>query len=553
MSTTRKAPDNMPLSQERYMSSPEYAELRGLSGNAVAQKAAYLEHPRKKSLLFWLQAMSLRPGGLPKLAREFLQHFEDRIGTPTMLSNKVRGEQRYPAKLARQIDAEMFEEIQSIEDCDWDGSDKAERVKVIVERTHAQWLAECRPHCETVVAFLFELAINPKVQIRLPGEAQHDMNRERQALKDRHEIDESEFRSGDVPFFRDVVGALIEFQDWHAAKAREEFIHTNISREVFKTLDNALRRAATSRESDEQRIALLQGAAGVGKTEAVKAWCEQHMGEARMIRLVGVSHKTGFFRAIAKVLGLASSYGRTATEMQARVEAVLQSSRLMLIIDEAQYGFSSGDRIYSQPEIINWTYSALANYGVPVVLVATEQFGRKLRQAEEQVVWAGGPAFKRRLRPHVKLPAKPLAAEMFAIARKRMPGASEPAIKELVGYAGSTDYCLTNLVNAIRDAKEFAADAGRACITYDDARRAVRECREPSDAASKECFTQPQARRKSLNQSTHAATMHTPCSVPERGASSAASEEDLRDTEPLEKPRFAPAISGRPGRVLVTT
>ena len=35
--STRRANPNAPLSQERYMSSPEFAELRAISGTAVAK------------------------------------------------------------------------------------------------------------------------------------------------------------------------------------------------------------------------------------------------------------------------------------------------------------------------------------------------------------------------------------------------------------------------------------------------------------------------------------------------------------------------------------
>src|SRR5438309_11122533 len=84
MSNTRQSRDGAPLSQERWMSSPEFAELRGIQGGAVAAKAATLLNPRKRSLLFFLQSMSLRPGGLPQFAKDFLAMVPERLGSPTM-------------------------------------------------------------------------------------------------------------------------------------------------------------------------------------------------------------------------------------------------------------------------------------------------------------------------------------------------------------------------------------------------------------------------------------------------------------------------------------
>ena len=46
------------------MSNRRFVELRGVSGVAVAAKAELYSDPRKRSLIFFLQALSLKPGGL---------------------------------------------------------------------------------------------------------------------------------------------------------------------------------------------------------------------------------------------------------------------------------------------------------------------------------------------------------------------------------------------------------------------------------------------------------------------------------------------------------
>jgi hypothetical protein len=75
MSSTRYAPFGAPISYERYMSSPEFAELRGIPGTAIATKADLYDDPRQRSLLFFLHALSLKPGGLRRLARELSVEF----------------------------------------------------------------------------------------------------------------------------------------------------------------------------------------------------------------------------------------------------------------------------------------------------------------------------------------------------------------------------------------------------------------------------------------------------------------------------------------------
>ena len=69
MSSTRHAPQGSAISFERYMSSPEFVELRGIPGTAVAAKARLYSDPRKRGLLFFLQSLSLKEGGLHQVAR----------------------------------------------------------------------------------------------------------------------------------------------------------------------------------------------------------------------------------------------------------------------------------------------------------------------------------------------------------------------------------------------------------------------------------------------------------------------------------------------------
>ena len=57
------------------MSSPDYAKLRGIPGTAVAAKARLYDDPRKRSLLFFLQSLSLKESGLRGAARRLLTKF----------------------------------------------------------------------------------------------------------------------------------------------------------------------------------------------------------------------------------------------------------------------------------------------------------------------------------------------------------------------------------------------------------------------------------------------------------------------------------------------
>lgn len=75
MSSTRYAPAGAPIAYEKYMSSPQYAQLRGIPGTVVAAKAQLYLSARKRSLLFFLQSLSLKNGGLRLATRDLLQMF----------------------------------------------------------------------------------------------------------------------------------------------------------------------------------------------------------------------------------------------------------------------------------------------------------------------------------------------------------------------------------------------------------------------------------------------------------------------------------------------
>src|SRR5205823_10432635 len=135
-----------------------------------------------------------------------------------------------------------------------------------------------------------------------------------------------------------LFGALVEYQQREKERVLANFAVTEVAQKMFDALDKAV---------DSTTITFIEGREGIGKTEGLKVWAAMHLGEARLVSLKGVTQKTGLFRAISKALGLASTYNRTSTEMQLRVEEVLERSKLMLIMDEAQYLLPQSERVYS--------------------------------------------------------------------------------------------------------------------------------------------------------------------------------------------------------------
>ena len=105
--STRRGHPNAPLSQERFMCSSEFAELRGISGRAVAKRCALLASPAKRQLLWFIQGLSVLQGGSNALAGELLKMFPDHVGTPTMHKLGMRKNQRFTGREAEEINIDL--------------------------------------------------------------------------------------------------------------------------------------------------------------------------------------------------------------------------------------------------------------------------------------------------------------------------------------------------------------------------------------------------------------------------------------------------------------
>lgn len=477
--STRNAPEHAALSHERYMSSPEYEELRGISGTAVAARAAILPQPELRRLVWYLQARSLEAGGLKQVARDLLTRYAARIGTPLMHQYGRKPGQVYSVHQSEKIGQELLSgtvhdphfrnDVITFEVCaDWlNGSSR--KLGSVPAARFVEMLAA---NHDSLTAFLTNLCVNPRLTLAQPDARYTDR------LRDEFQDESLRPHVAELVWFQDIIGTLLDYQRTEEAAARADFVVTAIGAKVFETLDFALK---------ARRMVLVEGLEGRGKSEAAKAWCRLHKGEARFVNLKGITNKTMVFRTIAKALGIASSYARTATEMQARIEDVLQRSGLMLLIDEAHFTFQQSPRIYSRPEIVDWIDTALCNHDVPVALVTTPQFIKCVKQAEMQVGW-NWRQFRRRVRRWVTLPQWNTDADLEAVARKLMPGISRAGSKLAVGYAktslvGSPSRDVSGLGDLATEALLIAEQAGRSTVIFEDLDQAINGYLIPSDTA----------------------------------------------------------------------
>ncbi len=468
-----------PLSQNRYMSSPEFAELHGISGIAVSARAAVLLHAAKRNLIWFIQGLSLAEGGLKRVAGELVEMFPDRLGTPAMHKAAIKPEKIYPGDLVAAVETELDLRDVFLSD----EPTKPEKGTKLIQRCrdaallqwenygHNRYLSHHRD-VQSLEEFLIDLCINPRIHFTAPGEDVDVSDIETDsAIEQNPELSKGDFNQAKLSYFRDIIGALFEYQARRDAKIRGNFQLTTIGKTIWETLDYALA---------SRGMVVLDGLEGRGKTEAVKAWCELHLGLARFVSLKGITNKTTAFREIAKALGIASTYTRTVIQMQSRIEDVLKRSKIMLVVDEAHFVFNQSRRMYSRPELVDWIDTAICNQGVPIALVTTPQFIVCMTRAADQVEW-NYRQFRRRVKRWEKLPATNSEEDIKAVARNVFKKADARTISKIVGYALLSKRDLSAIGDVASEVRAMLSTDDLSGATLDHVHRAIYDFLLPSD------------------------------------------------------------------------
>ncbi len=131
---------------------------------------------------------------------------------------------------------------------------------------------------------------------------------------------------------------------------------------------------------------LTMGVSRLGKSAGAKVFCAGSGGLVRYVLTPEDDQMGSFYRAIAKALGVADALSKKDTEVRELVEKTLQTSRLMLVFDEAHNLFSGCRRLRREPGRILWL-RRLIDGGVPMAFVALPDFKGRVSRYVEQLDW----------------------------------------------------------------------------------------------------------------------------------------------------------------------
>jgi hypothetical protein len=464
MSSTRYAPEGAPLKQERFASSGNFQ--RGLMANLVVKRTEALDDPRDRELIWFLQLLSHQDGGLGKVAKELCIMSPERIGTRTMQKRGTRPGQIYSAGTVRQIRDE-------IEECcfEYDGAnlfpfvEARGRWPLKGEREHvdltggpmdapdtdptnypaATFVALCQERTESLPDLLTTICLDPTLKL-------------------------STF---EPYFFPTLIDSLRDYMKHWIEERTRNVVTTEVGRRVADALDYT---------ADRRIMSLIDGLARIGKSFSAKHWCDANPARARYVQVPSGNDDFGFFRAMARALGVSITLNSKAHHLRDRVEDVLQSGQLTVVFDEAHWLWPNSNARGELPKRINWINTALVNHGVPVALVTTPQFFVAHSSTVEKAHW-NSDQFDGRLMHYERLPESLSKEDLAAVAKSLLPEGDSATIRGLVAYAQASAKYLAGIGAVVTRARYLASRAERAEVTAADVRRAMQESVIPSDKA----------------------------------------------------------------------
>lgn len=272
----------------------------------------------------------------------------------------------------------------------------------------------------------------------------------------------------------DLVGALSELaldprrpseampglgRDWrkvllgYRAQVKERAKQTVAATSVLKSVVDALR---FTRETGMPSLSM--GVSRLGKSAGAKAFCAGSGGLARYVLTPEDDQMGSFYRAIAKALGVAESLSKKDADVRELVEKTLQTSRLMLVFDEAHNLFCGCRRLRREPGRVLWL-RRLIDGGVPVAFVALPDFKGRVARYVDQLDWDAAQITDIIARETTLSPE--LQTVDFELLVARLAGDFPTACKTLIAAAAKAQRGAQYVADVIQVSRHLAEKAGR--------------------------------------------------------------------------------------------
>ena len=507
MSSTRRATDDAILHQCSYSSSQEFP--RGLIANLVAKRTAMLDDKADRELVWCVQHLSHQPGGLANVAAKLIKDFSHRLGTPAMVAIGKTQAQKYDAdevkKIRRELPPSLSEKFplrgetrKEIAQEDRYLQIEAQRARLALDDGEGN-CREMNDYREAIVRARESAerkALDAKCAQEYPASypVQTFVEICRQAplgADDQPSISPLERELSELCidpeyglitgpwYFSDLIRAMREYQR-HWIREKSGVVITAIGRKVCETLEYTMEAGILS---------LLLGKASLGQSFAARAWCEQHPGQARYVEVPPSNDEASFYRAIARALGLGNFLNYKNVQIRERVEYVLQTGGIFLVLNHAERLWPQKNLREAFPGRLAWLLDQVGK-GASACMISGPQFFMQGR-ACEKTGW-DSPEFRKKIDHCDCLPDTLDVSDLAAVVRVMLPEAVERIQDSVAIYAVASGRYLAAVEAVTKRAQFIAQKNGRAQRTSQDVRAALtfvngsdKMLRDSSDAAQK--------------------------------------------------------------------
>jgi hypothetical protein len=403
--STRRASDDR-FHQERFCSSPE---LDGDAINALiaAKRIGLVQDRGARELLWFIQWRSLASNGLQQLCKELQTMFPDRYGTTAALQRFFASKRHTPTleelRAIRDASHHLTSDCFSVRYNDGGNDDDDDEPAPQPFRPELSPRAEADEHRDAAAD-----AANEELANHL----------RRCCVDPSTHITESPW------YFINLPGALTELRALSIAKAKSRLADTLVAREINGALDFWAAR---------RRMVLIEGVAGIGRTETLRAWCDAQAGLVRYVEVPSSADDRSFYVSIARELGVARGMSFSGQQIKLRVEETLRASGLMLALDESQYLWGNALRPRKTPDRILWIKTTF-DAGTPIALIAHSDFSKGQEHFVKRTLWTE-EQFARRVDRRCVLPSRHSTEDLIAIAKAHLPSGDERSWKLLAAFA----------------------------------------------------------------------------------------------------------------------
>jgi len=468
MSSTRHAAAGSPLRQERYTSSPAITDT-GLKPACVAKRCAVLDDAARREAIWFLQARSHQPGGLASVAAALMEQFPARLCPPGLVGFKGNPEAMLTPERVRELRDECGAGNAFLMRGEYSDRERG-YLDLMSREVRGEFGYEPRQPDDEVKRIERKSAGRP-ASFNAATFIEHARDAAAGELVD-HLLKlcldpEQPFAS--PWYFHDLPGALAEMMRTWAEENRRGMADTEVARRIREAIEYA---------AETGSVVLLSAPNAVGKSFHARAECQQRPGAARYVQAPTGNDRRTFFRAIADALGGPAGSSWKALEMQERVEEILPASGLVLVFDDALQLLPDRER-EATPDRIDWIVTALAERGLPAVLITSPSFDVRLEAIQQRSRWSMD-GFNHRV-CRLPMPAALTRADVAATAAAMFPAASKSDLEAVTTFTMTAGGGGLRFMDRIRCSAEFIARrAGLESITSDGIRQALTQYALPA-------------------------------------------------------------------------